>query len=78
VASIGTNHERGPFVVDEEGSVVFNATIGAMGFQACPGAVGGGYSVWLAGATDPGGNKDLIHFTAKAIKGEKPVKCNYA
>jgi hypothetical protein len=78
VAPIGTNHERGPFVVDEEGSLVFNATNGAVGFQVCPGAVGEGYSVWLAGATDPGGNKDLIHFTAKAIKGEKPVKCNYA
>jgi hypothetical protein len=77
VAPIGTNQERGPFVIDEEGNVVFNASNGAVEFQACPGAVGGGYSVWVAGATNPGGNKDCIPFTAKAIKEEKPAKCNY-
>jgi hypothetical protein len=68
VAPIGTNQECGPFVVDEEGSLVFNATNGAVGFQVCPGAVGGGYSVWLAGATDPGGNKDCIPLRRKRLR----------
>jgi hypothetical protein len=76
VAPIGTKQKRGPFVIEEEGSVVFNVTNGAVGFQACPGADGGGYSVRLAGATDPGGNKDCIHFAAKAMKEEKPITCN--
>jgi hypothetical protein len=77
VQSIGKNQQRGPFKIDEEGNVVFDAAQGPQGFQACPNAAGGGYSVWLAGEVNPGSNKDCVGFTAKAIKESKPLKCSY-
>jgi hypothetical protein len=78
VMSIGKNQQRGPFKIDEAGNVVFAANNEAVGFQACPNALGGGYSVWLEGATNPGGNSDCIPFTAVAVKESNPVKCSYS
>jgi hypothetical protein len=78
VMPIGRNQERGPFIINDEGNVVLNATGGAVGFQACPNALGGGYSVWLEGATNPGGNSDCIPFTAKAVKENNILKCDYS
>lgn len=77
VQPIGKNQERGPFKIDEEGNLVFAAANGVTGFQACPNALGGGYSVWLAGNTNPGGNSDCVGFVAKALKEDPPVKCLY-
>lgn len=77
VQPIGKNQERGPFKIDDESNLIFDAANGAVGFQACPNALGGGYSVWLAGETNPGGNKDCVGFTARALKEETPVKCSY-
>jgi hypothetical protein len=78
VQPIGRNQERGPFKVDENNNLVFDAGNGeTTGFQACPGAVGGGYSVWLAGATEPAGLKGCVGFTARAQKVEEDVRCQY-
>jgi hypothetical protein len=77
VQPIGKNQERGPFKINEDGDVVFAATNGVVGFQACPGAVGGGYSVWLTGVTEPAGLKGCLGFVAKALKEENPQKCEY-
>ncbi|KAF1915313.1 hypothetical protein BDU57DRAFT_518216 [Ampelomyces quisqualis] len=75
---IGRNQERGPFKIDEDGNLVFAAANGVVGFQACPNALGGGYSVWLAGATNPGGNSNCVGFVAKALKEDPRVKCHYS
>jgi hypothetical protein len=79
VQPIGKNQERGPFKIDGEGNLVFAAggLSGDIGFQACPNAPGGGFSVWLAGSTNPGGNSDCTPFTMKALKEDEPKKCLY-
>jgi hypothetical protein len=77
VQPIGKNQERGPFKIDNNSNLVFAASNGVVGFQACPNALGGGYSVWLAGETNPGGNSDCLGFNARALKEETPVKCLY-
>lgn len=79
VQSIGKSQERGPFKIDDEGNLVFaGSQNGSTGFQACPNALGGGYSVWLAGATNPGGNSDCVGFEMKALKEVQPLKCSYS
>ena len=79
VQGIGRNQERGPFKVDDDSNLVFVSANGdTTGFQACPNAAGGGYSVWLAGATNPGGNSNCVGFIARALKEESPVKCMYS
>jgi hypothetical protein len=79
VQGIGRNQERGPFKVDDESNLVFVSANGeTTGFQACPNALGGGYSVWLAGVTDPAGNKDCVGFTARALKETDPKVCMYS
>ncbi|KAF2031889.1 hypothetical protein EK21DRAFT_62316 [Setomelanomma holmii] len=78
VQNIGRNQERGPFKIDDDSNLVFVSANGnTTGFQACPNAAGGGYSVWLAGATNPGGNSNCIGFVARALKEDNPVKCAY-
>ncbi|KAF2827623.1 hypothetical protein CC86DRAFT_213937 [Ophiobolus disseminans] len=78
VQGIGRNQERGPFKINSDSNLVFVSANGEeTGFQACPNALGGGYSVWLAGATNPGGNKDCIGFSARALKESDPVTCAY-
>jgi hypothetical protein len=79
VQPIGRNQERGPFKIDEQGNLVFagNGNAEPTGFQACPDALGGGWSVWLAGATNPGGNEGCVGFTMKALKENEPQKCLY-
>jgi hypothetical protein len=72
------NGERQGFTVNEKGSLVFRDQTGQdIGFQACPGALGGGYSVWLDSVTNPAGATDCLGFNAFALKEEKPVKCSY-
>lgn len=78
VQGIGRNQERGPFKIDDDSNLVFVSANGdTTGFQACPNAAGGGYSVWLAGATNPGGNSNCVGFTARALKETDPVICAY-
>jgi hypothetical protein len=77
VQAIGKNQERGPFAIDEEGYLFFNATNGAQGFQACPGAIRGGYSVWLGGVATPAGIEGCIPFAARAVNETVPFECSY-
>jgi hypothetical protein len=79
VQPIGKNQERGPFKINDDGDLVFAAPglNGDIGFQACPNAPGGGFSIWLAGETTPGGNSDCTPFTMKALKEEDMKKCLY-
>ncbi|KAL5121101.1 hypothetical protein ACEQ8H_000952 [Pleosporales sp. CAS-2024a] len=77
VQPISGNQERGPFKVNDAGNLVFAAPTGDIGFQACPGALGGGYSIWLAGVTNPGGNAGCVDFEMKAIKEDPAFKCLY-
>jgi hypothetical protein len=77
VQQIGRNQERGPFKVDENSNLVFDAGNKIVGFQACPNAAGGGYSVWLDSVKNPAGYTDCVGFTAKALKEETPIKCAY-
>lgn len=78
VQGIGRNQERTGFTIDENNHLVWKDTTGqTTGLQACPNAAQGGYSVWLAGVTNPGGNKDCVGFVGRAIKADKPLKCMY-
>ncbi|KAH7394195.1 hypothetical protein DE146DRAFT_661025 [Phaeosphaeria sp. MPI-PUGE-AT-0046c] len=76
---IGRNSERGPFVIDDAGNLVFGggADGASTGFQACPGAVGGGWSLWLTGVEKPAGNEGCLGINLKAVKEEEAVKCLY-
>jgi hypothetical protein len=78
VQGIGKNQQRGPFKIDDESNLVFVTPQGPMqGFQACPNALGGGYSIWLAGDVNPGGKSNCVGFTARALKETEPIKCQY-
>lgn len=68
--------ERTGFALDENSNLIFKAQTD-YGFQACPNAPQGGYSVWLTGTTNPGGNSDCVGFVARAIKEDTPVSCMY-
>jgi hypothetical protein len=79
VQGIGRNQERGPFKVDDESNLVFVSANGdTTGFQACPNALGGGYSVWLAGVAEPAGLKGCVGFTARALKEVDAKECMYS
>ena len=80
VQPIGKNQERGPFKIDDDGNLVFAAggLSGDVGFQACPGAVGGGWKVWLSGVDKPAGSEGCTPFTMKALKEETTYKCLYS
>jgi hypothetical protein len=72
------NGETRTFAITEDGDLVFRDQTGQdIGFQACPGALGGGYSVWLDSATNPGGHENCLDFSARALKEENPVSCSY-
>jgi hypothetical protein len=78
VQPIGKNQQRGPWKITDENNLVWaGGADGDIGFQACPDALGGGYSLWLAGAVNPGGNKDCVGINVKAIKEDQPIKCLY-
>jgi hypothetical protein len=80
VQPIGKNQERGPFKINDDGDLVFAAggLTGDVGFQACPGAVGGGWKIWLSGAEKPAGSEGCTPFTMKALKETEPKKCLYS
>lgn len=73
------NSERTGFTLDENNNLIFkDQTDQKIGFQACPGALGGGYSVWLTVSEKPAGYENCLGFTARALKEEKPVYCSYS
>jgi len=80
VQPIGKNQERGPFKINDDGDLVFAAggLTGDIGFQACPGAVGGGWKIWLSGVDKPAGSEGCTPFTMKALKEDEPKKCLYS
>ncbi|KAH4119326.1 hypothetical protein HBH47_126570 [Parastagonospora nodorum] len=80
VEPIGKNQERGPFKINDDGNLVFAAggLSGDIGFQACPGAVGGGWKIWLSGVDKPAGSEGCTPFTMKALKETEPKKCLYS
>jgi hypothetical protein len=80
VQPIGKNQERGPFKINDDGDLVFAAggLTGDVGFQACPGAVGGGWKIWLSGVDKPAGSEGCTPFTMKALKEDEPKKCLYS
>ncbi|XP_014550715.1 hypothetical protein COCVIDRAFT_114806 [Bipolaris victoriae FI3] len=80
VQPIGKNQERGPFKINDEGDLVFAAggLTGDVGFQACPGAVGGGWKIWLSGVDKPAGSEGCTPFTMKALKETETKKCLYS
>lgn len=79
VQPIGKNQERGPFKINDDGDLVFAAggLTGDVGFQACPGAVGGGWKIWLSGVDKPAGSEGCTPFTMKALKEDPIMKCIY-
>ncbi|RMZ71849.1 cell wall [Pyrenophora seminiperda CCB06] len=80
VQPLSRNGERQVFAINEQNELVFKDPASGIetGFQACPGAVGGGYNVWLGGAnTNPAGQTNCIPFSALAVKDDSPVKCTY-
>jgi len=80
VQPIGKNQERGPFKINKDGDLVFAAggLTGDVGFQACPGAVGGGWKIWLNGVDKPAGSEGCTPFTMKALKETPYYKCLYS
>ena len=77
VQPIGRNQERGPFSVTDEGDLVFGKDNSTVGFQACPNALGGGYSIWLQGVDNPGGNSDCKDVAVKVEVVQNALKCVY-
>jgi len=79
VQPIGKNQERGPFKINDDGDLVFAAggLTGDVGFQACPGAVGGGWKIWLSGVEKPADSEGCTPFTMKALKEDPIMKCIY-
>lgn len=72
------NSERTGFTIDENSNLIFkDQTDQHIGFQACPNARSGGYSVWLDITQNPGGSENCVGFVARALKEEKPVSCSY-
>ncbi|KAF1830554.1 hypothetical protein BDW02DRAFT_94887 [Decorospora gaudefroyi] len=67
------NGETTGFAISESGHLEFKGT----GFQACPDALGGGYTVWLSGIDEPAGIEGCLGFVAKAIKADIPIACEY-
>ncbi len=47
------------------------------GFQACPGALNGGWSLWLQGHPTPGWNQNCTGVSTAAIATEDPIACTY-
>jgi hypothetical protein len=80
VQPIGPNQERGPFKINDDGDLVLvsGGTSPDVGFQACPGALGGGWMVWLTGVEKPAGSEGCTPFTMKALKEDEPKKCLYS
>ncbi|KAF2011617.1 hypothetical protein BU24DRAFT_426690 [Aaosphaeria arxii CBS 175.79] len=52
-------------------------TFGDNGVQACPGALDGGWSLWLTGVAKPGGLENCVGVNAKVIDTTTPVGCRY-
>ncbi|KAF9700918.1 hypothetical protein EKO04_000546 [Ascochyta lentis] len=78
VQGASRNSERTGFTLDENSNLIFkDQTNQEIGFQACPSAATGGYSVWLSSVPNPAGYKDCLGFVARAIKEDKPVSCMY-
>ncbi|KAF1928990.1 uncharacterized protein M421DRAFT_420221 [Didymella exigua CBS 183.55] len=75
-AGASANSERTGFALDENNNLVFKAQTD-IGFQACPNAAQGGYSVWLDDTQNPGGNSNCLGFIARTLKSPKPVTCTY-
>jgi hypothetical protein len=47
------------------------------GIQACPGAIDGGWRIWLAGLTNPGFSENCTGIVGAALKTEDPISCTY-
>ncbi|KAH8724541.1 hypothetical protein GQ44DRAFT_617694 [Phaeosphaeriaceae sp. PMI808] len=77
VQPIGHNQRRGPFKIDENDNLVYMSGNDSVGFQACPGGVGGGWTIWMAGEINPGGHKDCLGFTARVQWEANATKCSY-
>jgi hypothetical protein len=78
VQGAGRNSERTGFTLDKDNHLVFrDQTNQDIGFQACPNALQGGYSIWLDITTNPAGNENCVGFAARAVKQDKLVSCMY-
>ncbi|CAG9986868.1 unnamed protein product [Clonostachys byssicola] len=67
------NAEREGWVINADGNLQFNGT----DLTACPNSIDGAWSIWLSGASNPGGNEGCLGFSARAGKVEKPNDCQY-
>ncbi|KAG5927047.1 hypothetical protein E4U42_002666 [Claviceps africana] len=72
-SALPKNAELQGWDINDAGMLVFNG----VGFQACPGHLGGAWQVWLNTVRNPAGNKGCVSFNALASKDEKPVSCHY-
>lgn len=78
VQGAGRNSERTAFALDANNNLIFKGQGNQnIGFQACPNALPGGYSVWLSTNENPGGNQNCVGFVARALKEDKPISCMY-
>jgi hypothetical protein len=69
------NSERTGWAVSDAGVLTFNEK----NFIACPGALGGGFSIWVsAGVDQPGGNSGCFPVQAHVEEVEEPVSCWYS
>ncbi|KAK7959452.1 uncharacterized protein PG986_004306 [Apiospora aurea] len=67
------NAERTGFSI-EDGHLKFDGS----DFQACPGYAEGAYKIWVAGATNPGGNSNCTAVAARVQTISEPVGCLYS
>lgn len=70
---IGRNAETKGWAIGTNNELQFDGT----GIQACPGAIDGGWSIWLQGLDKPGWNENCTTVAGTAIKTDNPISCRY-
>lgn len=70
---LGKNWETRGWAIDANNELEFDGT----GIQACPGAIDGGWSLWLQGVDKPAYIENCTGIIAAAIKTDNPIGCLY-
>jgi len=70
---LGRNWETKGWTADETDGLQFQGT----GLQACPGAIDGGWSLWLAGVAEPGYIKNCTGVKLHQVLTTEPIGCLY-
>ncbi|KAF2869060.1 cell wall protein PhiA [Massariosphaeria phaeospora] len=70
---LGRNSETKGWAVGYGGNLEFQG----IGFQACPGSIDGGWSLWLQGVEKPGFNEGCLGVSTNVLTTDEPIGCDY-